>query len=374
MPKRKKIKNLEVLLEVTEAASASLNLDDVSDFILKKAKEVLGVDHSALFLLDDVEKHLILFSARGFSQNEINNIKILGGWEEVNKELVRKSKPLLVNNIEAHPAFKKRKLAFFHEKLPFSSFIGVPLRTKKKKVIAALIVSNKKRRKTRFTKEDKELLSALANHVSIALVNAKLHKDVQNTFLSTIKALITAVDAKDPYTHGHSERVMRYSLSIAEHMDLDRDFIENLKFSSLLHDIGKIGIGENILSKKGPLDEKELKIIRKHPFIGARIVGSIMNSKDILPGVKEHHEHFDGTGYPLGLKGRHISLEGRIIAIADTFDTLTTTRPYQRAVTNKEAFFEILHSSGTHFDPATVKAFEKSFSKEPYIWSAKSPN
>ena len=362
-------KKIKALLDVTKKASSTLDLHNVADFILKRAIGVLEVDHSALFLLNDTGKFLILYDARGFTRDEMNNIKILGGWEEVNRELIKKQKPLIVNDIARSKVFRKKRLSYFHEKLPFNSFIAVPLCVKKN-VIAVLIVTRKKCNSAPFAEEDKKLLSNLADHVSIALANAKLYEDVHETFLSTTKALITAVDAKDPYTHGHSERVMKYALAIAKYLKLNKKFIENLKLSSLLHDVGKIGISENILSKKGPLDKKERELIEKHPLIGANIVGSILNSESIVPGIKEHHERYDGHGYPMRLKKNKISMEGRIIAVADTFDTLTTTRPYQKAFSTKEAFLEISRSQGSDFDPLVVRAFEKSFSKEPYIWSA----
>ncbi len=361
--------NIKALLDVIKKASSSLDLGFVGDFILKKACKVLDADHSAIFILDESAKNYILFNAYGFKSNEIENIKILGGWEEIVGEVIKKRKPIVVNDIKKNKIFKKKEVRFFKEKLPFNAFIAVPL-IAKKKIEALLLVSSSKKRDKKFTQDDSRLLFAFADHVAIALANAKLHKKLKDSFLSTIKALITAVDAKDPYTHGHSERVMKYSMAIAKYLDVTDEFSENLKLSSLLHDVGKIGIKDDILSKKGPLTESERKIIEKHPAIGEKIVSSIMNSENIIDGIKEHHEKFNGKGYPNALDKNNISLEGRTIAVADTYDTLTTDRPYQKAFTPKEAFFEIIASQGTHFDPRAVKAFEESFSKEPEVWNS----
>jgi len=209
---------------------------------------------------------------------------------------------------------------------------------------------------------------ALANHVSIALLNAKLYKNLESLFISTITSLANAVDAKDPYTHGHSERVMKYSVAIAEKMKQPKNFIKRLKLSSLLHDVGKIGIKDHILGKTDRLTEEEIKIMREHPQIGVNIVSSIIGSEQLIRGIADHHERVNGTGYPKRQKGNEISPEGKIIAVADAFDALTTNRPYQKKFSNKGACIEIAQSSGSQFDPDVVKAFLRSFSEDNSSW------
>jgi len=194
---------------------------------------------------------------------------------------------------------------------------------------------------------------------------------VKSHFLSTITSLVAAVDAKDPYTHGHSERVAKYAVAIAREMGLSASFIKSLRLSGILHDIGKIGISDNILLKSTGLNKKELEYMHGHPLLGSKIVSSVLNQKGIIRGVEEHHEHFDGNGYPLRLKGKRISLEGRIIAVADVFDTLTTKRPYKKAFSAKEALLEIVRNAGTQFDARIVKAFQRAFSKRPKFWMFK---
>ena len=368
MPKRKKQKEaLETLLEVSKKVSSSLDLEKVSGMILKQMKSVFNADFSALFLLSDDYKHLMLAGANGFRSNQIENLKVLAGWEKINTEIVKKSKIISVNDVSKSATFKNKKIAISKEKFPLGAFLAVPLK-KDLKVIGVLAVSNHKKRKKIFTDRDKKLLLTLANHVSIALSNAKLYKNMKGLFLDTVRSLVTAVDAKDPYTHGHSERVSQYAVEIGKELRLLSESLEELRLAGLMHDVGKIGISDAILSKKGKLNLKEREKIKKHPIIGSKIVESIVRSRGIMQGIEEHHEFFNGKGYPKALKRKEISLEGRIIAIADAFDTLTTNRPYQKAFSAKEAALEIIRSSGTQFDPEIVRAFQKSFSKHPTEW------
>ena len=356
-----------ILADVSRKVSSSLDLDRVSDLVLKESTKALDADHASLFLLDERMKHLVLARACGFSENEMDNIKLLGSWEVINDQLITRKKPLIVNDVSRDLIFKRKRLPFSQEKIPVKSFLAVPLE-KGPKVIGALIVSNKTRPGHVFTDRDKRLLVALSNHIAIALLNAKLYHRLKELFISTVRALVRAIDAKDRYTSGHSERVMKYSLAIGRQLKLNEEMLENLRLSSLLHDVGKIGIKENVLSKPSRLTHRERNQVMAHPAIGVRIVGNIDGSRRIINGILEHHERYDGKGYPNNLKGDDISLEGRIIAVSDAFDALTTNRPYQRGYSNKEAFFEIKRASSSQFDPRIIKAFITSFSKHPEIW------
>lgn len=358
---------VRILSEISRIVSSSLDLDKVGDLVLKESIDMLGADHASLFLLDDSSKHLILAKARGFSEDEMDNIKLLGSWEIINDQVVMKKKSLIVNNVYKNPIFKNRYVPFSREKLPVNSFLAVPLE-KDGKIVGILMVSNRKRPGQVFTKDDERLLRAFSNHIAIALLNAKLYQELKSLFISTVKSLVKAIDAKDRYTSGHSERVMKYSIAIGRELKLDEEAIENLGLSSLLHDVGKIGIKESILSKPARLLGYERSQINRHPAIGVGIVETIDNSHRIVKGILEHHERFDGKGYPKGLKGSEISLAGRIIAVADVFDALTASRPYQKGYSKSEALLEITKESSSQFDPHIVKAFLKSFSKHPDIW------
>jgi len=178
----------------------------------------------------------------------------------------------------------------------------------------------------------------------------------QELFLETIRTLATAIDAKDPYTRGHSERVSSYSMAIARHLGLSPDQVFRIRIAAILHDVGKLGVRDSILNKPGRLTEEEFSVMRRHPAIGAQIMAPIRMLKDIIPGIRNHHETWDGKGYPDGLKGEAIPQVARIIGAADTFDAMTTTRPYQEAMSLEFVLAKMRGMAGTRFDPKIVDA------------------
>jgi HD-GYP domain-containing protein (c-di-GMP phosphodiesterase class II) len=179
----------------------------------------------------------------------------------------------------------------------------------------------------------------------------------QELFLETIRTLAAAIDAKDPYTRGHSERVSSYSMAISRHLSLNQEEVFRVHIAAILHDVGKLGIRESILNKPGGLSDEEFEVMRQHPSIGAQIMSPIRMLKDIIPGIRNHHETWDGTGYPDNLTGEEIPMVARIIGVADTFDAMTTTRPYQQAMTLDYVLQKMRSMSGSRFDPVVVEAF-----------------
>jgi len=175
-------------------------------------------------------------------------------------------------------------------------------------------------------------------------------------FIGTVKALAAAIDGKDPYTRGHSERVARFSVAIAERLELPDEEIEKLRISALLHDVGKIGIDDNILKKPASLTDEEFEIMKQHPQKGFKIMSQIPAMKDFLPGMYMHHEMMDGRGYPQGLKGDEIPMQARIVSVADTFDAMTTDRPYQKGMSLDDALSRIKTFVGTRYDERVVAA------------------
>ena len=176
-------------------------------------------------------------------------------------------------------------------------------------------------------------------------------------FLGTVKSLAAAIDGKDPYTRGHSERVSRFSVAIAQRLDLPDDEVEKIRISALLHDVGKIGIDDSVLKKPAALTDEEYEIMKKHPQKGYKIMSQIPAMKEFLPGMYMHHEMINGQGYPQGLKGDEIPLMARVVAVADTFDAMTTERPYQRAMKFEDALARIKSFVGTRYDERVVTAF-----------------
>ena len=176
-------------------------------------------------------------------------------------------------------------------------------------------------------------------------------------FINSVRMLAAAIDAKDPYTRGHSERVARYSIGIGKNLGLSDKEMRNLRISALLHDVGKIGIDDRILRKPGALSDDEFEVMKQHPAKGAAIMGGVAQLIDIIPGMKYHHEKWSGGGYPDSLEGEQIPMQARIVAIADTFDAMTTNRPYQKAMELNYVVEKIKSFGGTRFDPRVVEAF-----------------
>jgi putative nucleotidyltransferase with HDIG domain len=185
--------------------------------------------------------------------------------------------------------------------------------------------------------------------------------ELKSLFKELVLAFANALDAKSPWTMGHSERVAFFALAIAKEMQFNEHDMEMLKIGSLLHDIGKLGTYDIILEKTEPLTDKEWDLIKMHPVKGADILNPIGQLQKVIPIVKYHHERFDGTGYPEGLKDQDIPLAARILSVADSFDSLIADRPYKRAMEREQAFAYVKQEAGKHFDPDVVKAFLKVF-------------
>ena len=199
-----------------------------------------------------------------------------------------------------------------------------------------------------------EMTDQLERHVRDLHISIAENREL---FLGTVKALAAAIDGKDPYTRGHSERVSRFSVAIAQAMGLSQTEIEHIRVSALLHDVGKIGIDDRVLKKPAQLTDEELALMRTHPQKGYKIMSQIPAMRDFLPGMYMHHEMINGEGYPQGLKGEEIPLMARIVSVADTFDAMTTERPYQRAMDVKTALKRLKSFVGTRYDSRVVAAF-----------------
>lgn len=204
---------------------------------------------------------------------------------------------------------------------------------------------------------DSKLCASLGSSLSIYLKNVMLYADMHSMFLGTLHALSTTIDAKDSYTHGHSERVALIARQLAEAAGLNDSIVERVYLSGLVHDVGKIGVPEAVLTKPGRLTDAEYELVKKHPEIGARILEGIRQMHDLIPGVLHHHESWDGRGYPHGLAGEDIPLFGRIIGLADAFDAMSSDRTYRNAMPMHKVLDEVRRCSGTQFDPELVDVF-----------------
>ncbi len=183
-------------------------------------------------------------------------------------------------------------------------------------------------------------------------------REHRRAFLGVIKSLAAAVDAKDPYTKGHSQRVSDYSVLIARELGLDETLVNDVRIGSLLHDIGKIGIPDSILLKNGTLNFEEIELMRQHPRTGVNILSEVKLLDPMRPAILEHHERLDGSGYPAKLTDQQISWMGRIVAVADVFDAMTSKRPYRQALSVQEVLSYLQQKAGSLFDAPCVRALE----------------
>ncbi|MBI5740465.1 MAG: HD domain-containing protein [Nitrospirae bacterium] len=210
-----------------------------------------------------------------------------------------------------------------------------------------------------FETGDMRLLTSLAEQMSMAITNAELYQNLRDFLLSVIKTLVFSIEAKDSYTKGHSERVSALTMTIAGTMGLSPEEKDALQWAAILHDIGKIGVSEAVLTKPGKLTDEEFLHIKEHPEKGYRILMPIIQLKDSLDGIRHHHERFDGAGYPSGLKGKDIPLYSRIIAVADTYDAMTSKRSYRNKLSYEDSIAEIVRVKGKQLDPDVVDIFIK---------------
>jgi response regulator RpfG family c-di-GMP phosphodiesterase len=223
--------------------------------------------------------------------------------------------------------------------------------------LVGIVFTGPKMNKNEFTDFDLELLTAICNSAAVGIENAWLFKQIQTTYYSTIRALVSIIEAKDTYTLGHTERVADYAVAMAARLQLSREERRDIAFGAVLHDIGKLGIFERLLNKDGKLDEKEWEIMKRHPEVGAGILENMEFLAGTVPMVKHHHERYDGAGYPDGLQGDDIPIGARIITVADSFDAMTTDRPYRKAMTWEEAIATLRKKAGMQFDPVVVDRF-----------------
>jgi HD-GYP domain-containing protein (c-di-GMP phosphodiesterase class II) len=348
----RKMSEKTVLSEVSKTVNSTISLDNVLDLSMRLVKQVMRVEASSLLLLDKEKNELVFQVALGKKGEAIKEIQVpvgkgIAGW------VAETGEALYIKDVTKDERFFKMvdKTSGFITK----SIICVPLKIKDRLIGVAQAINSIGEKEV--SGDDIELFSTIASQMAIALENASLYKDLEELFFSTISTLVATIDAKDPYTHGHSQRVMEYSVACAEELDLPNEEIKEIKLSGLLHDIGKIGIDEKILRKQERLTEDEFSVIKTHPDMGADIVSHIKQLITVLPGIRHHHERYDGKGYPAGLAGQKIPLSARIIAVCDTFDAMTSDRPYRKGLEAKIALAEIEKFSGSQFDKTCADAF-----------------
>ena len=346
---------VNTLMELAALINSSLDVREVRKRTIEAAVRLVDAETGSLLFLDEETGDLYFDVALGEKGESIKTVRLkkgqgIAGWVAEHQE------PLIINDVRDDPRFfsdADRKSNFETRTL-----ICLPVKLKDK-LVGVLEVINKKH--GQFEDDDRELLAALSNQVAMAIENARLYDELRETFYATVHSLAETIELRDPYTGGHTMRVMNYSLVIGKAMGLSGKEMTDLRLSAILHDIGKIGIRDSILLKNDRLTFSEYNAIMMHTVYGAEILTPIRQLKDIVPGVKWHHEKYDGSGYPEGLKGDSIPVIARIISVADTFDAMTTDRPYRKGLSVEAAREELRKYAGTQFDPGIVAAFIKSF-------------
>jgi putative nucleotidyltransferase with HDIG domain len=345
------VSRLSALYKMGLAINSTMDLGKLFELLIRKTMDTLMARYGYILLLDKDAWDLKIGAIIGVPDDIdiTRHIPLKRGG--VSHWVIDNHQPLLIQNMDDDREFSRiSRLGFTRE-----SVICAPL-TAKDEVIGTITMANKLDA-TPFNPDDLELLSTIAAQASVAIKNARLYEEQQTTYLSTVQALVSAIEASDAYTRGHSERVTRYSLALARQIGLSADSVAKLEQAAILHDIGKIGVDVALLHKEGKLSPEDVEILHQHPSIGVRILEPIPFLNNVLRIIEQHHERFDGKGYPHGINGKDQLIESRILAVADTYDAITSDRPYRKALPHEIALKEISDHSGTQFDPVVAEAF-----------------
>jgi putative nucleotidyltransferase with HDIG domain len=347
----KAVAKLSTLYRLGLAINSTIEVESLFQLVVKTTMETLQAQIGYIILYEQAQEKLKVCNLMGHGVTMTAEKEIPLKDTGVSTWVIRNRKPLLIADINQTPEFDRFSLLGYERK----TLICAPLMVKDE-IIGTITVVNKLNQTT-YNHEELELLSTIAAQASIAIKNAKLYDEQQKTYLNTIQALVSAIEASDSYTRGHSERVTRLSLALARKLDLPQDRLKVIERAAILHDIGKIGIDLSLLHKEALLTEDDVAELQQHPTIGMKILEPIEFLHDVRLCIGQHHERFDGLGYPNHLCAEDLLLESRILAIADSFDAMTSDRPYRKALALDVATRELAANAGTQFDPTLVPIF-----------------
>jgi HD-GYP domain-containing protein (c-di-GMP phosphodiesterase class II) len=357
----KRLEQLNTLTELSALINSTLDTGEIRERAIVAAIRLLDAEAGSLILIDQDSGDMFFEVAIGDKGDKVKEVRLKKG-EGIAGWVAEKGEAIIIHDVQSDQRFFKtadKRSTFITRDM-----VCVPVKTKDK-VIGVLEAINRKN--GIFDEEDKEALTSLANQVAIAIENANLYQELKEVFYGTAQALAETIEKRDPYTGGHTKRVMNYSIAIGKAMGLSKKEIENLRLAAILHDVGKIGVRDNILLKEDRLDPEELEKMNMHPQYGSDILSHVKKLRDIIPGVRGHHERIDGKGYPDNLRDGDIPTIARIIAVADTFDAMTTDRPYRKAMSSEAAFEELRKNSGIQFDKDVVEAFIRGYKEMGFV-------
>lgn len=372
---QEKVRQLELLNEFSSLLNSTLNPEAVREKALEATCQLLRCETASLLLVDPAKAELYWETALGEAGRELkNSVRLPINDRSIAGYVAMTGESLVINDVQSDPRHFKRPADSKNAQGGFQTrtMICVPLKAHER-IIGVLQALNKLPSATRsasrhawadFHEDDRKLLETLSHQVAIAVENSRLYTEIKKSFFETCEALAEAIEKKDRYTGGHTKRVVHYSMCVAKYLNLTEQELERIRLGAILHDVGKIGIEDKVLKKQAPLDADEWKVMQTHPEQGYDIMSRVTSLKDVIGGMRYHHERWDGKGYPLGLRGEEIPLLARIIAVADTYDAMVSTRPYRKGLSPQVAFDEIVKHRGTQFDPRVVDAFVEAFKHE----------
>ena len=339
-----------VLGKIASGVSSTENIDSFLDLILETTVSALAAKSGLLLISEEGKNELIVKSSFGLAASAYSRNQRIPMEQEVVGWVVKQKKPLLIPRLHKVTTAKLGDADLIFE----PPLICTPL-VFQNRIVGAISVSGKER-EDNFQEDELLILSNLASQIALAIENEKLNADAQQTYLDTITALALAGEARDPYSRGHSDRVSKYAVMTSKRLGLDEGRIEKIKAAAQLHDVGKIGISDEILKKPGKLSNYEMEIMRQHPVIGEGIIIPLRGFSHLRDPIRHHHEWLNGEGYPDHLKGDEISQEARIMAVADVFDAITTDRPYRKGKDFATAKQELLRYKDTRYDARVIEA------------------
>jgi len=348
---KSKIKELSILYSISESmGTTDIDVDRFYERIVDMASKITGAEKTSLMILDREANELRIKAAKGLNQKIVGSARVPLG-HGVAGRVLESGRPVLVKD-KGFSSLQTEQRVY-----KTGSYVSIPLSIRGE-TFGVLNVTDKSDG-GQFDEGEALLLLTLVRKAALNLENSFLYETLYNNLIDTLQCLVTTLEAKDRYTQRHSQRVTDLALGIAKAMSCTKEEIESIRFAGLLHDIGKIGIHDVVLQKSDRLTAGEFSLVKTHPIVGQNIIRPL----GLLPVetaiVRNHHERWDGQGYPDGLAGEGIPLLARILAVADSFDAMTSDRPYRSAKTREEAIDELKRCAGSQFDRGVVEAFRQ---------------